>query len=190
MTSLVSPIRILFVTRPASPPFLRTALVHTKNSCRIQFRTSTTSTNSQHNVQSEASIEDRPETVMRTPQEPVPSTRKPPKFGGWNKLPQEVRQWSLVAVGQSRGMLSSVVAAMQTNLAVIGGKLNEVTGYERIEDLKRRVHQQGRRSIPRLFVSVLTSRQSNDFRRLGKQPARQRLHMKLPCRFALLRSGT
>jgi hypothetical protein len=190
MTSLVSSIRIPLVTRLVSPPFLRTTLVHPKSSRRIQFRTSTTSTNSQHNVQIEASNEDKPESGTRTPEEPVPSTITPPKFGVWNQLPPEVRQWSLAAIGQSRGMFSSVVAATQTNLATVGGKLNEVTGYERIEGLKRRVHDQGRTPISQLLFSVLTSCQSNDFRQRGKRPAKQKLHMRLPCRFGLLRSGT
>ena len=81
----------------------------------------------------------------------MPPTIEPPKIGVWNKLPPELRQWSLVAIGQSRGMISSVIAAMETNLAVIGGKLNEVTGYERIEGLKRRVHDQGRTQMFRLL---------------------------------------
>jgi len=190
MTSLVPSILISFITRPISPPSLRTAFVHTKNSRRLQFRTSTTSTNSQHHVQSEASNQNKPEIVTRALEEPVSSTREPPKIGVWNKLPPELRQWSLVAIGQSRGMFSSVIAAMQTNLAVIGGKLNEVTGYEHIEGLKRRVHEQGRMPISRLLVNVLTSCQSNDSKQRDKQPARQKPHMKLPCRSGLLRSGT
>lgn len=190
MTSLVSSIRIPFVTRPVSSSLLRTTFLHPKNSRRTQFRTSTTSTNSQHNVQVEAPNEGKPETGTTTPEESMPPTIEPPKIGVWNKLPPELRQWSLVAIGQSRGMISSVIAAMETNLAVIGGKLNEVTGYERIEGLKRRVHDQGRTQMFRLLFSVLTSCQSNDFRQRGKQPARQKPHMKLPCRFGLLRNGT
>ncbi len=190
MTPLVSSIRISFVTRPVSPLFLRTTLGHPKGSHRLQFRTSTTSTNSQPNVKIEAPNEGEPEIVARPLEESVLSTRKQPKFGVWNKLPPEVRQWSLVVVGQSRGMFYSVIAATQTNLAVIGGKLNEVTGYERIEGLKRRVHDQGRTPILRLLVSVLTSCQSSIFRQRGKRPARQKPHMKLPCRFGLIRSGT
>ena len=190
MPPLVSSIRISFVTRPISPLFLRTTLSHPKSSHRIQFRTSTTSTNSQHNVKIEAQSEGEPEIVARPPEESVPSTRKQSKFVVWNKLPPEVRQWSLLVIGQSRGVFSSVIAATQTNLAVIGGKLNEVTGYERIEGLKRSVHDQGRMPVLRLHVSVLTSCQSSDFRQRGKRPARQKPHMKLPCRFGLLRSGT
>jgi len=190
MTSFVSSLRIPLVTRPVSPPFLRTALVHPKNTRRIQFRTSTTSTNSQNHVQIEASNEDKPEIGTSTLEESVSSTIKPPKVGVWNKLPPEIRQWSLVAIDQSRGMFSSVIAAMQTNLAVVGGKLNEVTGYERIEDLKRRVHDQGRTPILWLLVSVLTCCQSNDFSQRGKRPARRKPHMRPPCRFGLLHNGT
>lgn len=187
MTSLVSSMRI---PCPVSPSFLRTTFVHSKNSRRTQFRTSAMSTNSQHNVQIEAPNEGKPETGTTTPEESMPSTIKPPKFDVWNKLLPELRQWSLVAIGQSRGMVSSVIAAMQTNLTIIGGKLNEVTGYERIEGLKRRVHEQGRTPMFKLLFSLLTNCQSNDFRQRGKRPARQKPHMKLPCRFGLLRSGT
>lgn len=190
MTPLVPSIRISFVTRPVSPLFLRTTLGHPTSLHRIQFRTSTTSTNSQHDVKIETPIEGEPEIVAKPPEESVLSTRRQPKIGVWNKLPSEVRQWSLVVIGQSREVFSSVIAATQTNLAVIGGKLNEVTGYERIEGLKRSVHDQGRTPVLRLLVSVLTSCQNNDFRQRGKQPARQKPHMKRPCRFGLLRSGT
>ena len=190
MTPLVSSIRISFATRPVSPLFLRTSLGHPKRLHKLQFRTSTTSTNSQHNVKIEAPNEGEPEIVARPLEESVPSTRKQPKFGVWSKLPPEVRQWSLVVVGQSRGMFSSVIAAMQTNLAVIGGKLNEVTGYERIEGLKRRVDDQGRTPVLRLLVSVLTRYQSNNFRQRGKRPARRKPHTKLLCRFGLIHSGT
>ena len=151
MTSLASSIRISFVTRSASRPSSRTALVHTQNSCRVQFRTVTTPSNSQKNVRNEAPNEDKPESVMKAPEEKTTSTEKSPNFSVWNKLPPEVRQWSLVAIERSNGMFSSVITAMQTNLAIIGGKLNEVTGYERIEGLKRRVHEQGRRLIHRLL---------------------------------------
>ena len=190
MTSLASSIRISFVTRSVSRTSLRTVLVHAQNTRRIQLRTATTSTNNQHNVKNEASNEGKPENVMTTLEEQTTSTEKPPNFRVWNKLPPEVRQWSLVAIERSNRMISSVITAMQTNLAIIGGKLNEVTGYERIEGLKRRVHEQGRRPIPRLLVSVLTSFQSNDFRPRGKQRARQKPHTKLPYRLGLLRSGT
>ena len=190
MTPFVSSIRIPFITRPVPPLFLRTTFGHPKSSHRIQFRTSTTSTNSQHSVKVEAPNKSEPETVARPPEESVLSTRKQPKFGVWNKLPPEVHQWSLVAIGRSRGVFSSVIAATQTNLAVIGGKLNEVTGYERIEGLKRSVHDQGRMPLLRLHVSVLTRHQSSDSRQRGKRPARQKLHMKRLCRFGLLRSGT
>ena len=88
---------------------------------------------------------------MKAPEEKTTSTEKSPNFSVWNKLPPEVRQWSLVAIERSNGVFSSVITAMQTNLAIIGGKLNEVTGYERIEGLKRRVHEQGRRLIHRLL---------------------------------------
>lgn len=194
MTSLASSIRISFVTRSVSRTSLRTVLVHAQNTRRIQLRTATTSTNNQHNnqhnVQNEASNEGQPENVMATLEEQTTSTEKPPNFSVWNKLPPEVRQWSLVAIERSNRMFSSVITAMQTNLAIIGGKLNEVTGYERIEGLKRRVHEQGRRPIPRLLVSVLTSFQSNDFRPRGKRRARQKPYTKLPYRLGLLRSGT
>ena len=155
MTSLASSIRISFVTRSVSRPSSRTALVHTQNTCRIHFRTVTTPTNSQKDVRNEAPNEDKPETVMKTLEEQTTSTEKPPNFSVWNKLPPEVRQWSLVAIERSNGMFSSVITAMQTNLAIIGGKLNEVTGYERIEGLKQRVHEQGKRPIPRSSIKVL-----------------------------------
>jgi hypothetical protein len=164
MTSLASSIRISFVTRPAFRPWSRTALVRARNTRRIQSRTSSTSTDSQHGVQSEAQNNGKPEIVMRTLEESTPSTRKPPNVDVWNKLPPEVRQWSLMAIKQSRGVFSSVITATQTNLAMVGGKLNEVTGYERIEDLKRRVHEQGRSSTPRILSSVLTGHQNNDYR--------------------------
>lgn len=190
MTSLASSIRISFVTRSVSRPSSRTALVHTQDTRRHQLRTVTTSTNNQHNVRNEASNEDKPENIIKALEEQTTSTEKSPNFNVWNKLPPEVRQWSLAAIERSNGMFSSVTTATQTNLAIIGGKLNEVTGYERIEGLKRRVHEQGRRPIPRLLVSILTNSQSDDFRPRGKRRARQKPHTKLPYRPGLHRSGT
>lgn len=190
MTSLAASIRIPFIIRPVPHPFLRTALFRVQNTHRNQSRWSTTSTNNQNGVQCEGSNQGETDVEMKILKEPTPSTKKPPNSSLWNKFPSEVRQWSIIAIEQSRGIFSSVISATQTSLSIIGGKLNEVTGYERIEDLKQRVHGQGRRSIPFLLISVLINIQSNDFRPRSKRRARQKPHMNLRCRLGRLHSGT
>jgi hypothetical protein len=59
-------------------------------------------------------------------------------------LVDKLKQWQSTARDRSLKQLSTFVQSTERNLSLLGGKLNQVTGYELVEELKRKVIEQGK----------------------------------------------
>ncbi|PVF94649.1 hypothetical protein CPB86DRAFT_712841 [Serendipita vermifera] len=55
---------------------------------------------------------------------------------------EKLKEWQSTAKDRSLKQLNTFIQATEKNLSLLGGKLNEVTGYELVEELKRKVIEQ------------------------------------------------
>ena len=73
----------------------------------------------------------------------------------------KLRKWQGEARTHANNQIENLATAAQQNLAVLGSKLNEMTGYKLVEELKRQVVEQGEPSVPLVFRN-LTPVQRNE----------------------------
>ena len=109
----------------------------THQNTRLPFRRSHTTTTQPS----------RPSTSHPTTSSPLRSDPKPEYADAKFTLQKNATVYLGVIWGRLRKHASLLSSATNLNLADLGGQLNKVTGYERIEQLKRRVVETGAESL-------------------------------------------
>lgn len=64
---------------------------------------------------------------------------RPPKW----EITDKLAQWQAIAQKTSKQRLNIWTTAAEENFALLGKKLNQLTGYELVEELKKQVVEQG-----------------------------------------------
>ena len=81
--------------------------------------------------------------ILRHPPRTRPISDQRPEI----KPAEKLKQWREIAVTNGQARFTAWTAAAEQQFALLGSKLNHLTGYELVEQLKSQVVEQGNASI-------------------------------------------